>query len=232
MKENYHVGLILDGNRRYAKSLGMKPWDGHLKGAEKIEKLFDWCKDLGVKEATLYCWSMQNFQRSKEEVAFIFALFKKFFDKLLKNIETTKKNDIRIKFLGRIHLFPKDIQERMHKIMDLTKDHKTYTANFCMAYGGREEITDAMKKIGEKIEKGKLHTKDIDEKLVQDHLYSSSSPDFIIRTSGELRTSNFLIWQGNYSEWFFLKKTWPEFEKEDLAQCIEEFKQRNRRFGK
>ncbi|MBS3176322.1 di-trans,poly-cis-decaprenylcistransferase [Candidatus Woesearchaeota archaeon] len=233
MEKGLHVGIILDGNRRWAKARGMMPWVGHSKGAEKLEQLFDWCKELGINQVTLYCFSMQNFQRSSAEVKFLFQVFKRSFDKLLKNIEKTRKDDIRIRFIGRTHLFPASIKERMDKIMELTRDHKTYTANFCMAYGGREEITDAMKKIAVLVENGDLAPEEITEETIKENLWLQDEPDFIIRTSGEQRTSNFLPWQGNYSEWFFPKKMWPEFEKEDLSTCVNEFlEQRQRRFGK
>ena len=228
-----HIGIILDGNRRFAKKLMMKPWMGHEWGAQKVEKLFDWCKELGVKEITLYAFSIQNFNRPKEEFDYLMNIFKKEFNRLLNDeILKLEKDKVRINFIGRIWKFPEDIQDIMKKLMYKTKDYNNYTINFAMAYGGREEVLDAVKRIGEKVKNGKLDINEINEEIFSENLYMDHEPDLIIRTGGEKRTSNFLIWQSWYSEWLFLEKTWPEFEKEDLIKAIEDFSQRERRFGK
>ncbi len=229
-KQPTHVGIILDGNRRFAKKLMAKPWMGHEWGAKKVGKLFTWCKELDVKELTLYAFSMQNFNRPKEEYDFLMKIFLKFFNEE-KHIKEIHKNKIRIKFLGRIHLFPKEVYERMKALEDETKHYDSYFVNFAMAYGGREEIVDAVKKIGQQIGAGEIKESEITEELIDSNLYSDHKPDLIIRTGGDHRTSNFLIWQSWYSEWFFLQKTWPEFEKEDLVSCIEQFVNRERRYG-
>ncbi|MBW2996432.1 di-trans,poly-cis-decaprenylcistransferase [Candidatus Woesearchaeota archaeon] len=226
-----HIGIILDGNRRFAKRLMKEPWKGHEYGAEKVEKLVDWCKELGVKEVTLYAFSMQNFNRPKLEFNYLMKLFSEFFDNEERH-EKIHKNKIRIRFIGRIHLFPKEIYEKMLRLMEATKDYDDYRINFAMAYGGREEVIDAIKKLGRDIEDGKIDVKDLDEEKFEKFLYMTSEPDLIIRTGGNHRTSNFLIWQSHYSEWTFLEKMWPEFEKEDLVKCIQEFSLRERRFGK
>ncbi len=227
-----HIGIILDGNRRFAKRLMLKPWKGHEWGAKKLEALLDWIKDLKfVKELTLYCMSIENFQRPKEEFEYLMDLSRKEFQRFHddKRIDEQK---IKIRFIGRIFMFPQDIQEIMHKLMEKTKDYTNYVINFAMAYGGRTEIIDAMQKIAVEVEQGKLKASDIDQQVVEDHLYMADEPDLIIRTGGEKRSSNFLSYQSAYSEWFYVEKMWPEFEKEDLLACIEEFKQRKRRFGK
>jgi tritrans,polycis-undecaprenyl-diphosphate synthase [geranylgeranyl-diphosphate specific] len=226
-----HIGIILDGNRRFAKKLVQKPWMGHEWGAKKVEKLFDWCREVGVREMTLYTFSMQNFNRPKEEFNHLMRIFSQVFSDA-KNNEAVHKNRIRIRFLGRIHLFPSDVHAKMTELMEATKEYDSYTINFAMAYGGREEIVDAVKKIGRLIEEGKITDTEVSEELISKNLYNDSQPDLIIRTGGDHRTSNFLVWQSSYSEWFFLEKTWPEFEKDDLLQCIAEFQQRERRFGK
>ena len=226
-----HIGIILDGNRRFAKRLMLKPWKGHEWGAKKIEKLFEWCKDLNIREMTLYAFSIQNFNRPKEEFDYLMELFRKEFDNYKDNTKI-HKNKIRINVIGRIWMFPKDIQEKMHEIMDKTKKYNQHIVNFAMAYGGREEVIDAVKKIGEQVKQGKLNIEEINEETFSKNLYSSDEPDLIIRTGGEKRTSNFLIWQSHYSEWFFLEKFWPDFEKEDLINVIEDYKNRERRFGK
>ncbi|MBW2997597.1 di-trans,poly-cis-decaprenylcistransferase, partial [Candidatus Woesearchaeota archaeon] len=158
-------------------------------------------------------------------------LFLDFFDKA-RNDERIHKNKIRIGFIGRIHLFPKEVYEKMLELMEATKDYGDYRVNFAMAYGGREELVDAIKKIGRKLESGEITSEQINEEVVNNNIYLDHEPDFIIRTGGDHRTSNFLVWQSSYSEWFFLEKTWPEFEKEDLVRCINQFQQRERRFGK
>jgi len=158
-------------------------------------------------------------------------VFKEFFDDA-KNNPALHENKIRVRFIGRIGLFPAEVHEKMVALMEATKDYDSYFVNFAMAYGGREEIVDAVKKIGRQLEKGEITADDVDEELLGRNLYLNDEPDLIIRTGGDHRTSNFLVWQSWYSEWFFLEKTWPEFEKEDLVACIAEFRQRERRFGK
>ena len=230
-----HVGIILDGNRRFAKKLMLKPWMGHEWGAKKVEKLGEWCKELGVKELTLYAFSVQNFNRPKLEFDYLMSLFRKEFEALINDQEKWKviyENKIKINFIGRIWMFPEDVRTSMQNLMDKTKDHKEHIINFAMAYGGREEVIDAIKKLAENVKSGKLDIDQINEEVFAKNLYMESEPEMIIRTGGEKRTSNFLLWQSHYSEWMFLEKFWPEFEKEDFIACIEEFKNRQRRFGK
>jgi tritrans,polycis-undecaprenyl-diphosphate synthase [geranylgeranyl-diphosphate specific] len=226
-----HIGIILDGNRRFAKRLMAKPWKGHEWGAKKVEKLLEWCKDFNIKELTLYAFSLQNFNRPKKEFDYLMDIFRKEFNNL-KQDKRLHENKIKIRFIGRINLFPKDIQKIMKEIMELTKNYNNYTINFAMAYGGREEVIDAVKKIAEQVKENKININKINEEVFDKNLYLDSEPDLIIRTGGEKRTSNFLIWQSSYSEWFFLEKMWPEFEKEDLGQVIKEFNKRERRFGR
>lgn len=231
MKVPKHIGIILDGNRRLARRLMLKPWKGHEIGAGKVEKLFNWAKELGIKELTLYAFSMQNFNRPKTEFNYLMDVFEKEFTRL-KDDKRLDEDGIRINFIGRIHLFPKEVYESMKVLMEKTKNNSDYIVNFAMAYGGQEEVVDAVKKIGEQIKKGKLNIDDINKEVFSENLYMDHEPELIIRTGGEKRTSNFLIWQSWYSEWFFLEKFWPEFEKEDLINVIEEFNSRQRRFGK
>ncbi|MBI5397953.1 di-trans,poly-cis-decaprenylcistransferase [Candidatus Woesearchaeota archaeon] len=226
-----HIGIILDGNRRFSKRLMLKPWMGHEWGAKKVEKVFDWCQELGIREITLYCFSMQNFDRPKQEFDFLMNVFRENFEKL-KTDPRLEQNGIRLNFIGRIHLFPAEIQASMRHLMEQTKNHDQHIINFAMAYGGREEVIDAVKKIGEQIKRGDVDVANINEEVFSKNLYMDHEPDLIIRTGGDCRTSNFLIWQSWYSEWFFLEKTWPEFEKEDLINVVNEFGSRQRRFGK
>ena len=226
-----HIAIILDGNRRFAKRLMLKPWQGHEWGAKKVEKILDWCREYGAKELTLYCFSIENFHsRPKQEFDYLMNLFEKEYTSL-KDDPRLKKNDIRINFIGRIWLFPEKIQKLMKELMEKTKAHKQFIVNFAMAYGGQSEIVDATKKIAEQVKQGTLDINQINEEVFAKSLYLNSEPEMIIRTGGEKRTSNFLNFQAAYSEWFFIEKMWPEFEKEDLAQCLEEYKSRSRRLG-
>ena len=226
MKNNRpkHVAIILDGNRRFAKRLMLQPWKGHQQGAEKIEQLFYWLKEYGIKELTLYCFSLENFNRPKKEFNFLMKIFKKEFSKLKDNKEI-HKDKVRIRFVGKLELFDKELQGYIKEIMEDTKDYNNYRVNFALGYGGRQEIVEAVKKLIEEKEK-------INEENLTKNLWIEDEPDLIIRTGGEKRTSNFLPWQSVYAEWIFLDKMWPEFDKQDFLDCLEEFKKRKRRFGK
>ena len=232
MEENpTKVAIVLDGNRRYAKKLGLKSWQGHVYGTKKVEELFKWCKELGIKELTLYSFSIENFKRSKKEVNYLMNLFRKQIKKL-KNDKRLQDYKLRVNFIGRLSLFPKDVQKEMKDVMEKTRKNNGFKVNFAMGYGGRAEIVDAAKNLIKKVKNNELKVEDIDEKVFAENLYLSNEPDIIIRSGGEKRISDFLIWQANYAELIFLDKLWPEFTKKDLRWCIEEFKRRERRFGR
>ncbi|MBU3913088.1 MAG: di-trans,poly-cis-decaprenylcistransferase [Nanoarchaeota archaeon] len=226
MTENQpgHIGIILDGNRRFAKKLLLEPWRGHELGAGKIEKLFSWCSELGIMEITLYCFSLENFDRPEKEKNFLMNLFKREFKKYL-NEEKIMDRGIKVRVIGEMGRFDSELQELMKKVEKKTAGNSEFIFNFCMAYGGRQEIIDAVKKMVES-------NLPISEENLKKNLWISGEPELIIRTGGEKRTSNFLMWQSAYSEWVFLDKTWPEFEREDLIECVDEFKKRERRFGR
>lgn len=220
-----HLGIILDGNRRFAKKNKLNPLTGHEHGMKVVWDFFDWAKELGIKEVTMYAFSTENFKRTKAEVDYILKLFLREFDKLLKSGKLEKEK-IKITFIGRLNMFPQKLQNKMKEMMEHTKNFNEMAANFCMGYGGRYEIIDAVNNI---IKKG---IKEADEKTITENLYLQSEPELIIRTS-EQRLSNFLIWQSAYSEITFLPELlWPEFTKQDLARCVEDFSSRQRRFGK
>lgn len=223
-----HIAIILDGNRRYAKSKGLPPWEGHRAGAENIRNLFDWCKELGVHEVTLYTFSVKNFKRDPLEVKFLMNLFREFFEKLMKEKEKLAEEGLRVNFVGRTELFPGDVYQKMSELMEMTKNNQKFVVNFAMGYDGQAEIVDSVKKIVD----SEVSSEDIDEELIRKNLYNSSAPEMIIRTSGERRLSGFMLWHSSYSEFFFLDKKWPEFSKEDLQKCIKEYESRDRRFGK
>ena len=226
-----HIGYIVDGNRRFAKRLMLKPYKGHEWGAKKIRELLRWCNEYGIKEITFYTFSIENFDRPKKEFNYLMSLFEREFSDLIRDREIHKEK-IRINFIGRIWMFPKKVQEKMKKLMEVTKDYNRRIVNFAMAYGGRAEIIDATKKIATQIKLGKLKINKINEEVFKHNLYLESEPDLIIRTS-ESRLSGFLLWQGSYAEIIFLPKVlWPEFSKNDFIACIKEYSQRQRRFGR
>ncbi len=224
-----HVGIILDGNRRFAKRLMLKPWKGHEWGAKKIQKLVDWCLEYDLKELTLYVFSLENFDRPKTEFNFLMDLFRKEFSNFKND---PKLKFTRVNFIGRIQMFPKDIQEIMQELMEKTKNNKKFILNFAMAYSGRAEIIDATRRIASLLQNNKITERDINDELFSNNLYTSSEPDLIIRTS-ESRLSGFMLWQGAYAEIEFLPDTlWPEFSKKDFVKCLQEYSKRDRRFGK
>lgn len=225
-----HIGIILDGNRRFAKKLMLEPWKGHEYGAKTLENIFDWAIELKLKELTLYCLSTENLKRDKKEVNYLLDLFRKEFEDISKgkNIKKIEKNKVKIVFIGDLDLLPKDLKEECLNLQKKTKKNNNLIVNFAMAYGGRLEIINAIKNII----KNKTKEDEITEDLIKQNLYLSDEPDLIIRTGGDIRTSNFLPFQSVYSEWFFIDKLWPEFNKQDLIEIIEDFKKRKRNFGK
>jgi len=226
-----HIAVILDGNRRFSRRLMMKPFKGHEWGARKIHDLFDWCKEYAIRELTLYSFSVENFNRPKKEFDYLMDLFRKEFD-ALKDDPKLAAEGIRINVIGRLWMFPQDIQDRLHAIMEQTRMNRNYIVNFAMAYGGRTEVVDATRKIAEQVKAGTLDISQINEETFSRNLYTEDEPDLIIRTGGEKRTSNFLPFQGAYAEWIFLEKMWPEFGKDDFVACLNEYAFRHRRFGR
>ncbi|MFH1133390.1 MAG: polyprenyl diphosphate synthase [Nanoarchaeota archaeon] len=225
-----HLGIIMDGNRRWAKQHGLSVMAGHEAGVRKVEEIISWCPDLGIKELTVYAFSTENFKRSPDEVGHLMNLFRKKFADFSKD---ERLKDLRIRVIGRISLLPADLQKRIAELVEKTRGNvKKGTVNFALGYGGRTEILDMVRKVARQVKDGKLDAEDIDEKVVAENLYMVDEPDLIIRTGGAMRTSNFLPWQGAYSEWAFMDKMWPEISKEDVAKAIEDFKARERRFGR
>ena len=224
-----HIGIILDGNRRFAKRLMLKPWKGHEWGKDKVEKILEWAKECGVEELTLYAFSLENFNRPKEEFDYLMKVFLEAF-KYIQN--DTRLKETQIDFIGHRTLFPQDIQKAMQELEEVTKTSSPYKVHFAMGYGGQQEIIDATIKIAQQIKEGTLQPKEVTKEKMLEALELHAEPDLIIRTGGEKRLSNFLTFQSAYSEFIFLEKFWPEFEKEDLQACIAEYGQRQRRFGK
>ncbi|HUT05559.1 MAG TPA: polyprenyl diphosphate synthase [Nitrosopumilaceae archaeon] len=230
-----HVALILDGNRRWAKRHLAMTKIGHWKGADAVENLLDWCEQLDIKIITLYALSAENLDRKDEELEYLYELIHMRLQKLYQD-PRIHKNKMRVKGIGRIELLPKSIREILQKLDDVTKGYDNHFLNIALAYGGQFELVDAVKKIGEKIKDGSLKVSDIDKKEIESNLYTShlpqSSPDMILRTSGEKRLSGFLMWQSAYSELVFMDIFWPEFRKIDLMRAIRIYQERKRRIGK
>jgi tritrans,polycis-undecaprenyl-diphosphate synthase [geranylgeranyl-diphosphate specific] len=228
-----HVAIIMDGNRRFAKDLGLKPEAGHQIGKEKIIEVLEWCFELGIKNLTVYAFSTENFKRSTDEVQTLMNLCKQELDKAAKD-SRIHKNQVRVRVLGHIESLPKDIAESAKKIMQRTKDYEGYSFNIALAYGGREEIIQAIQKIAQDVKEDKLKIEEIKEPTVSKYLYTNGipDPDIILRTSGEERISNFLLWQLAYSELYFSDVYWPAFQKRDFLQAIRTVQQRQRRYGK
>ena len=230
-----HIGVITDGNRRWARERSMEGWEGHWEGAKTLEQFLEWCVELGIKTVTIYSFSTENFNRSQEELDELFNVFRENLRRVL-NTSNIHDSKVRVKALGRIRDLPVDIQELIHEVEDVTAEYNDFYLNVAVAYGGRAEIVDATRVIAAKIQNGILEPDDIDERVFEAHLYTSHlpypDPDIIIRTSGESRLSNFLVWQSAYSELFLLDVYWPSFRKIDLMRAIRGYQRRHRRFGK
>ncbi len=228
-----HVGLILDGNRRYARERKLPPWYGHRDGAERIIEVLKYLWESGVKVVTLYAFSIENFQRRKVEVSKIMEIAKEKFSEVITNPDI-HKHRCRIQAIGRVDLLPPDVQQAIRDAEEATKDYNDHVLNVAIGYSGRAEIVDAFKALAEKVKKGELNPEDIDEKVVELYLYTRGlpDPDLIIRTSGEERLSGFLLWQSAYSELYFSQIYWPEVRRIDIWRAIRSYTKRGRRFGK
>lgn len=230
-----HIAIILDGNRRWAKRNLVVKENGHFLGADAVENLLDWCEELGIKIITLYVLSAENLARDDDELHYLFELIKTRLEKLY-NDPRIHRNRMRIKAIGSVELLPQSLKEILKKLEETTRDYNTHYLNIAIAYGGQNELVDAVKKIALKIKDGSLDVDSINKEVIESSLYTShlpqSSPDMILRTSGEKRLSGFLIWQSAYSELVFMDVFWPEFRKIDLMRAIRTFQKRTRRLGK
>ena len=225
-----HIAIIMDGNRRWAKERKLTTRDGHKAGADNVETISKFCNKIGIKYLTVFAFSTENWKRSKQEVSALMAILKAHVDGFLKRTDT---DNIKIKLIGDMKGLNKSLQNSISKAIEKTKNNKGLTLNLAFNYGGRPELVCAIKKIAEKVKNGELSIEDIDENLISNNLYTAGQPDpdLFIRTSGELRTSNFLPWQSTYAELYFPQKHWPEFKENDLLDAIKEYQHRNRRFG-
>lgn len=229
MRVPNHIAIILDGNGRWAKKRGMPRSFGHVKGCENLEDICEVAKELGVKYLTVYDFSTENWKRSKEEVDGLMKLFRNY---LKKCIKISQKNNMRVKVIGDITAFDSDIQESIKKLEDFSKDFTDLHFQIALNYGSRDEITRAVNRMLEDQKAGKLETP-VSEDTISDYLDTAGipDPDLMIRTSGELRLSNYLLWQLAYSEFYFTDVPWPDFKKEELVKAIEKYNERDRRYG-
>ena len=229
----HHVAIIMDGNRRFAKFLGLSKEAGHQFGRDKIKEVIEWCFELNIKNLTVYAFSTENFKRDRGEVETLMNLCKKEIDKAVDD-SRVHKNKVKIRIIGRLENLPNDLKKSAENIIDSTKQYDQYSFNIALAYGGREEIVEAIKKIAKDVKKDKIKIKDIKKEIVSKYLYTNGipDPDIILRTSGEERISNFLLWQLAYSELYFSDVYWPAFQKRDFLKAIQNYQRRQRRFGK
>lgn len=228
MKVPYHLAIIIDGNRRWAKERKLPLIEGHRRGLEKVKKIGDWCRKKGVKILTLFTFSTENWSRPKSEVNYLIKLLVGALCR--KNVKKLHKDGIKIRVIGQREKFPKYFQEKIKKTEELTQNNKKGILNIALSYGGRAEIVEAVRKIINK----KVPINKIDEKLIERNLWTKDepSPDLIIRTGKVQRISNFLIWQAAYSELYFSEKYWPDFTEGDLDAAFRDYSSRQRRFGK
>ena len=224
-----HIAIIMDGNRRWATGRGLFKLLGHKEGAENLKRIAKYANSIGIKYLTVYAFSTENWKRSKEEVTALMTLLK---DNLIDYINNYT-GDIRIRIIGTEENITDELKELIKKIQEKTENNTGMTLNIAFNYGGRNEIINTTKKIASKVKSGELSIEEITEETFSQNIYTAGQPDpdLLIRTSGEERISNFLLWQIAYSEFYFTKKYWPEFSPEDLDLAIKEFNQRNRKFG-
>ena len=225
-----HIAIIMDGNGRWAKKRGLPRTAGHAAGAEAFRRTANYCRTLGVEYLTVYAFSTENWKRSADEVAGIMKLLGRYLEEALRDME---KNHVRFKFFGDLSRLSPELRKLCRDAEDRSSEYHEVQVNFCLNYGGRDEIVKASAAFATDVVAGKYRPEDLTEALLSSYLYSADVPDpeLIIRPSGELRTSNFLLWQSAYSEYVFMDILWPDFQPKDLDEAIAEYLRRNRRFG-
>ena len=226
-----HVALIMDGNGRWAKNRGLPRTKGHEEGCKRIIEIYEAVKANHIKVMTLYAFSTENWNRPKSEIALLFKYLDKFFND---NIDTFLKDGVRVQVMGDISKLPVHSQKTVTKAIELTKDNDNYVFNIALNYGSRQELVKATQEIAQLVKEGKLNINDINEDTISDHLYTYNLPpiDLMIRTSGEQRLSNYLLYQLAYSEFIFTPTYWPDFHKEEFEECLKQYQSRDRRYGK
>ena len=228
-----HLAVIMDGNRRYARAKGMETaYDGHEAGADKLQDVLRWCWDCGIRVVTLFAFSTENFFRPENEVKALMDLFAKNFTRLVSDSEIHQKH-VQIKVIGRRSLLPEFLVKTIEMAEEATKDYNKHLLQIAIGYGGRAELVDAIRKIAEAIREDRIDTEEIDEEMISKSLYTNGvpDPDLVIRSSGEVRLSGFLLWQSAYSELYFCDVFFPSFRRIDLWRAIRSYQERHRRFG-
>ena len=226
-----HVAVIMDGNGRWAKSKGKPRIIGHQKGVDALKDLLRCCKDWGIPALTAYAFSTENWGRPQAEVQFLMTLFERV---LRRELQEMKEENVKIRFVGNLEDLPDSLRQEIDRSMEDTKDNQGIQFTVATNYGGRHEIIQACQAIANKVEQGNLKPEQIDEKLFEQHLYTQGipHPDLLIRTSGEMRISNFLLWQMAYAEIYVTSTLWPDFDREEFHQALITYQSRDRRFGK
>ncbi len=226
-----HIAIIMDGNGRWAKRRGLPRAAGHKKGAETVKEITCAAGDLGIKYLTLYAFSTENWQRSKEEVDTLMGLLREY---LKSNLDELKENNVKIRFIGERDMLDKDIVDSMDRLEAETAANDALTLCIALSYGSRQEIVSAVRKVAALAKRGDISVNDIDIRMFSDMLYTKDmpDPDLLIRTSGEQRVSNYLLWQLAYTEFYFTDTFWPDFNKKELETIIQNFNSRERRYGK
>jgi len=225
-----HVAIIMDGNGRWAKQRGMNRIRGHEEGAESVRAIVRATREIGIPWLTLYAFSEENWRRPKIEVEALMVLLKRF---LQSEVQEMLDNGIQFQAIGRLHKLPKDVQRTLRETAEKTGSNRNMVLTLALSYGGRQEVTDAVRKMVERVEAGEMRSSDITEALLSEHLYTANmpDPDLLIRTSGECRVSNFLLWQIAYAEIYMTPTYWPDFRKEEYVAALIEYQKRERRFG-
>ena len=219
-----HIAIIMDGNRRWAKARGLTTKDGHKAGSKNLDNIATFCNEIGIKYLTVYAFSTENWKRTQEEVSALMFILKANLDSMLRKLDL---KNIKIRVIGEKENIPPDIQKKIDKLVEKTKNNTGLVLNIAFNYGGRAELVHSTKVIAEKVKSGEIDIEDINEKLISDSIYTAGQPDPDLM----IRTSNFLPWQLTYSEFYFPDKHWPEFDREDLIEAIKIYQKRNRRFG-
>ncbi|CUP53336.1 MAG: isoprenyl transferase [Turicibacter sp.] len=225
-----HIAIILDGNGRWAKKRGLPRTAGHQEGAMNVREITKLCANIGIKALTVYAFSTENWKRPDEEVKFLMKLPIKFFNEFAPELV---ENNIRLKVIGNVEELPIDLQQKVLEISELTKNNTKMTLTIALNYGSQDEIKQAVQAIATDVKNGQLNVEDINEDVIDQHLMTSDLPplDLMIRTSGELRISNYLLWQLAYAELYFTSIAWPDFKEEQLYEALLDYQKRNRRFG-
>lgn len=225
-----HVAIIMDGNGRWAKQRGMNRIRGHEEGAESVRAIVRASREIGIPWLTLYAFSEENWRRPKLEVEALMVLLKRFLQSELREMQD---NGIRFQAIGRLHKLPKEVQRTLRETAEQTASNRNTVLTLALSYGGRQEVTDAVRKMVQRVEAGEIRSSDITETLLSEHLYTAAmpDPDLLIRTSGECRISNFMLWQIAYAEIYMTPTYWPDFRKEEYVEALIEYQKRERRFG-